>query len=95
MTLKDVLEITMLICFGMAWPLSIFKSWTSRTSKGKSIFFLFVIIVGYAAGIGKCVLSLPDTSYLVLVMYLINITMVSLDALLYFHNRRLDRHAGL
>ena len=52
MFLKSLLEITMLICFGAAWPISIYKSWTSHSSKGKSLLFLAVIVIGYASGIG-------------------------------------------
>ena len=47
----SIYEAIMLICFGAAWPFSIVRSWRSRTSKGKSIFFLCVVEVGYAAGI--------------------------------------------
>ncbi len=43
-------EIVMLVCFGAAWPLSIYKSITSRAVAGKSLPFLFVILSGYAAG---------------------------------------------
>ena len=53
MFLKSLLEITMLICFGAAWPISIYKSWTSRSSRGKSLLFLVVIIVGYLAALER------------------------------------------
>jgi hypothetical protein len=33
-------------CFGAAWPVSIYKSWTCTTMGGKSIVFLFVIVFG-------------------------------------------------
>ena len=41
----------MLVCFGMAWPVSILKSWRSRTNKGKSRFFLLIVFVGYLSGL--------------------------------------------
>lgn len=34
----DLLEALMIICFGLSWPISIRKSWTSKTAKGKSLF---------------------------------------------------------
>jgi len=89
MFLKSLLEITMLICFGAAWPISIYKSWTSRSSKGKSLLFLVVIIVGYLAGIGKCLLD--TTHWSVLALYIVNVAMVSIDMLLYFRNEALER----
>ena len=82
-------EAIMLICFGAAWPFAIVKSWRSRTSKGKSVPFLFVILVGYAAGImnkvtqGQC----HDP---VLLLYVANALMVGIDVALYFRNRRFD-----
>lgn len=89
MFLKSLLEITMLICFGAAWPISIYKSWTSRSSKGKSLLFLVVIIVGYLAGIGKCLLD--TTHWSVLALYIVNVAMVSIDMLLYFRNEALEK----
>ncbi|MDY4031893.1 MAG: hypothetical protein SOY64_02330 [Pyramidobacter sp.] len=90
MFLKSFLEITMLICFGAAWPISIYKSWTSRSSKGKSLLFLLVIIVGYLAGIGKCLLD-GATHWSVVALYVVNVTMVSIDMLLYFRNEAFEK----
>lgn len=87
--LKDLCEIIMLVCFGAAWPLSVYKSWTSRTSRGKSLMFLVVIITGYLAGIGKCYLG--GTHPWVRIMYFVNIFMVSCDVVLYFRNAALDK----
>ncbi len=83
------LEIAMLICFGAGWPASIYKSWTARTTGSKSLFFLCIVIVGYICGIAKCLLA--DTHPAVLAVYCIDITMVSIDTLLYFRNAKLDR----
>ena len=91
MFLKSLLEITMLICFGAA--ISIYKSWTSRSSRGKSLLFLVVIIVGYLAGIGKCLLD-GATHWSVVALYVVNVTMVSIDMLLYFRNEALERKAA-
>ena len=37
-------EIVMLVAFGCSWPFNIAKSWRSRTAKGKSVIFEFIII---------------------------------------------------
>ena len=37
--ISHLLEALMILCFGLSWPLSIYKSWTSRTAKGKSLYF--------------------------------------------------------
>ncbi|EHM13513.1 MULTISPECIES: hypothetical protein [Jonquetella] len=91
MSLVNVLETVMLICFGCAWPLSIYKSWTSRTVGGKSLMFLIVILVGYAAGISKCLMDPAGYSVAVLTMYAVNIIMVTIDLVLFFRNRRFDQ----
>ena len=84
-----IYEAIMLICFGAAWPFSIAKSWRSRTSKGKSAFFLTVILIGYIAGIlNKVTNGLCRDP--VLILYALNTLMVSADLALYFRNRRLE-----
>jgi hypothetical protein len=82
----SLFEIIMLLCFGAAWPVSLFKSWTSRTNSGKSVVFLFVIVVGYAAGIIHKLLNSRD---LVIFLYALNMAMVSADIALWFRNARL------
>ena len=85
----SIYEAVMLLCFGAAWPFSIVKSWRARTNKGKSAPFLIVILVGYASGImNKIVLGQHRDP--VLGLYALNLLMVSIDAVLYFRNRRLD-----
>ncbi len=84
-----VLESIMLICFGISWPVSVYKSWKSKSTKGKSLVFMFAIIIGYIAGItGKIVGG--QLNY-VLALYIVNITFVSIDLALYFVNRRKER----
>lgn len=89
----SIFEAGMLICFGVAWPLNIIKSWRSRTAAGKSIIFEYAIIVGYIFGIINKIVYSRD---IVLVLYIINLVMVSADVVLYYRNRKLDaeRAAG-
>lgn len=89
--MAQILEAAMVICFGVSWPLSIFKSYTSRTAKGKSIIFLCFIWIGYVFGIASKIIS-ENVTY-VFVFYVINIIMVSVDIILWFRNKRLDKAA--
>ncbi|ADY56832.1 hypothetical protein Sgly_2550 [Syntrophobotulus glycolicus DSM 8271] len=83
----SIFEIIMLVCFGAAWPFSIYKAYTSRSIKGKSASFLIVILIGYAAGIlNKIYYRYDEVVYL----YLLNFIMVSTDLLIYFRNRWLN-----
>ncbi len=80
-------EIIMLICFGFAWPAAIYKSWSSRTNKGKSLFFLIIVIMGYAAGmLHKYFYNMDVVFYL----YLINMIMVCIDLCIYVRNHILE-----
>ena len=85
---KQIFEIAMLVCFGVAWPFSIHKSWKSRTTAGKSALFLGVILAGYLFGITN---KLVNRQYqLVLVFYIGNLIMVGTDLALWFRNRGLE-----
>ncbi len=87
----SIFEAIMLISFGLAWPLNIYKSWRMRSAVGKNVWFLYVVAFGYAAGIINKVLYAPD---IVLYLYVINLIMVCTDIVLYYRNLRLDRLAG-
>lgn len=87
--MSEIFEAAMIICFGISWPVSIYKSLSSKTAKGKSLLFMFLILIGYVFGIiGK--LAAGKITY-VFVFYLINFAMISVDVFLYFRNRSLDR----
>lgn len=86
--MKELFEAFMIICFGISWPLSVYKSIKSRTAKGKSLPFELFIWIGYLFGIaGKLITG--NITY-VIVFYLLNILMISIDIGLYFRNHRLD-----
>ncbi|HHW22418.1 MAG TPA: hypothetical protein GXX26_05990 [Clostridiaceae bacterium] len=87
--MSELLEAIMVISFGISWPVSIIKSLTSRTAKGKSLFFMFMILFGYGAGIASKLVSGKITY--VFIFYVLNFIMVGIDTVLYFRNRKLDR----
>ena len=85
----EIFELIMVICFGLSWPLSVYKSAKSRTAKGKSLFFEVFIWTGYVSAIiGKIVTQ--NLTY-VFYFYILNIVMVSIDICLYMRNLRLDK----
>ena len=84
----SIFEIIMLVCFGAAWPFSIYRSYTSRSIAGKSLFFLLVLLLGYASGILHKVFFSFDR---VILLYILNFIMVGIDTLLYYRNYRLTR----
>ena len=88
----------MIFCFGLSWPISIRKSYISRTAKGKSLFFEIFLLIGYIFGIIRKSTELAGGSsgfifYLSFIFYIINFVAISIDVGLYFRNRKLDEAA--
>ena len=94
--MSEILEITMIISFGISWPVNVMKSYKSRSTKGKSLLFLCLIFFGYIAGISSKLVNAEymanfATKWYVLFFYVLNFLMVGADMLLYFRNARLDK----
>lgn len=85
----SIFEVLMLVCFGAAWPASIYKSWTSKKTAGKSVVFLYAILVGYISGVLHKLFFAYDG---VIYLYMLNGLMVSADIILYYRNERLQRN---
>ena len=93
---SEILEIIMVVSFGASWPMNVLKSWRARTTKGKSLGFLCLILFGYVAGIASKLVSESYMSQIgqkwyVLFFYVLNFLMVSADLIIYVRNYRLDR----
>lgn len=74
-------EISMLVCFGISWPVAVLKTYQTKSVKGKSFLFLFLILLGYIFGIiHKCVYNLDYVIWL----YIINGLLVLTDMALWF-----------
>lgn len=86
--MSSMLEATMLICFGLSWPINTMKAYRARSAKNMSLPFILLIIFGYLAGISAKLL-MNQMNY-VLVVYFINLAVVTLNLMVYFRNKRLD-----
>jgi hypothetical protein len=84
MSEMSIYEATMLLCFGIAWPFSIYKSYKSKKTSGKSVVFLFIILTGYFAGIMHKILYSFNG---IIFLYMINAVMVMADIALYYRNK--------
>ncbi len=94
--MAEILEITMIVSFGVSWPLNVIKSYKARTTKGKSLPFLLLILFGYVAGItskfvNEAYMAAFAQKWYVLFFYILNFVMVSADLAMYIRNYRLDR----
>jgi len=85
----SIFESIMLICFGLSWPLNVIKAYRARTARGTSLPFILLIITGYIAGITAKLVT-GQINY-VLIVYLLNLAIVSVNVLVYFRNVSLDR----
>jgi len=80
----SIFEIGMLLCFGLAWPFSIYRSYVSKQNTGKSLSFLFILLLGYILGIFHKIFYNFD---LVIYLYILNSILVSIDILLFYRNK--------
>ena len=87
--MAELLESTMLICFGLSWPMNLAKNIKARSAKNMSLQFILLIIIGYIAGISAKLYN-HRFNY-VLLVYLLNLVVVSANVVVYFINRRYDR----
>ncbi len=87
--MSEMFEVFMVVCFGISWPTSIWKSYKSRTAKGKSIMFLCFIFIGYICGIISK-FTAGNITYVV-IFYILNLIMVFTDIILYARNKRIDK----
>ena len=85
--MKEMLEIVMLVRFGLSWPMNVVKHYKSREVKGISLQFTFLIIAGYLAGL--CAKLMSGGLTFVAVVYIINLFMVLLDLCVYFRNKKI------
>ena len=92
MEIAPILETIMLVCFGFSWPMNLIKAYKARTAKSTSLPFVLLIIVGYIAGISAKII-MGNINY-VLVAYLLNLAIVSLNLVVYFRNAALDKQAN-
>lgn len=98
--MAEFLEIIMIVSFGASWPLNVIKSYRARTTKGKSLAFLYLIFFGYIVGITS---KFVNPSYMeqftekwyVLFFYVLNFLMVGTDLIIYYKNKKLDKAKGL
>ena len=96
--MPEIFEIIMIVSFGASWPFNVMRSYKARTTKGKSLSFLCLILFGYVAGIiskliNETYMANFASKWYVLFFYVLNFIMVFADFLLYFRNKKLDKIA--
>ena len=91
--MANFFEMLMVICFGVSWPINIYKAWKARSARGISVLFYFFIWIGYVFGLGAKAIKHAagiSTPFYVWFFYILNTVMVSAGIVVYFRNRILD-----
>ena len=91
--IDGLFEVLMLLCFAFAWPFSIVKQLRTGSSKGKSILFSYVIILGYIFGITNKIVM--DSINYVMAFYIIDLVLVLIDTAIYFRNTLRERSSDI
>ena len=78
----------MLVCFGLSWPINAMKAWKAGTAAGTSWMFLALITLGYLAGIAAKFVG-GNVNW-VLAVYLIYLTALVVNWLVFARNKSLD-----
>jgi hypothetical protein len=90
MTIPELLEGTMLVCFGLAWPLANLRMLRTRRAEGKGLPFTLVILTGYLCGASAKLMVMADGLPLAAVfwLYLVNTLSVGVNLALQWHYAR-------
>ncbi len=97
--ITELMEAFTILCFGLSWPISIRKSYVSKTAKGKSLFFEVFLLIGYAFGIFRKIIQISVLGcsgaifFLSFFFYILNFIEISIDVGLYFRNCKYDKLA--
>ena len=103
LNLASFLEMLMLICFGVSWPINIAKAWRARSTKGISVLFYCLILLGYLVGIAAKLALISyhapapwyePVHWYVMFFYVLNTTMVAAGVAIWFRNRALEKKAA-
>lgn len=88
----SIYEVLMIVCFGFAWPINVYNSVRTGSTKGKNLLFLLMIVLAYVFGIlHKLVYSRDGAVY----FYVLNACMVLADVALYVRNRHREIEQGI
>ena len=90
--LAGLLELAMLVSFGLSWPFAIARTYRAKRVDGKSPHFMLIVIFGYCCGIAAHLVE--GTRLWLCFVYLTDILLVSTDLTLYFLYSRKNRQTS-
>ena len=81
----SIFEAVMMLCFGASWPFQVVKTYRTKHVAGKSILFLWLVMIGYVSGMIHKILNNFDW---VIYLYLVNLVLVATDAFFYYRYKK-------
>ena len=81
----SIFEAGMMACFGVSWPISVYKTYKAKCVKGKSCTFSILILLGYVCGVIHKLFYYNDW---VIWLYLLNMTFLLVDIGLYIRYKK-------
>ena len=80
----SIFELGFFAFIACAWPISIIRMLRNKSTKGKSVFFSSVIVLGYAFGIiHKCITGIDW----VIAVYILDFILVAVDTVVFIYIR--------
>ena len=84
--MAQLLEVVMLICFGLSWPISLIKTIRDKQAKSGNAPFMCLILLGYAAGIVAKLMTAGCN--FVFYVYLLNILIVLANLIITLYKQK-------
>lgn len=81
MSAAEICEALMMLAFGASWPMNLLKTIRMKNPIGKSFTFLWLILLGYLAGLTSKIIKGEFYSPAAILIYL-NTLMVATDLIL-------------
>jgi hypothetical protein len=94
-TVGELLEGGMLVCFGISWPVDIVRTLRTGRTEGKSLAFMSLVLAGYILGMGAKLARVAGTGRwpeLITLLYVFNAIAIIVDIAVTIRLRRLDKH---
>lgn len=80
----SIFELLFFVFIAFAWPISMIRMLRNKSTKGKSLLFSCIILLGYVFGIGHKIFYDLDW---VLIVYLLNAVLISADTVIFLFIR--------
>ncbi len=91
----SVFEGIMILCFGVSWPVAVWKTLRTKNVSGISIFFLWFVFIGYVSGVMFKLTEAMGNGYVnpVIILYLFNLVLVGTEVMLFYRYRNYPEQA--